>query len=119
MIFLTAEDIADFNSEIVPNGARESSQVEALSSRVLNAHYYENVTDVYELAAMYMIAISRGHVFLDGNKRTAFQSGMLFLHLNGVDICDMPALVEMMVDVARGETGREELAQMLRELTER
>jgi Prophage maintenance system killer protein len=64
MIFLTAEDIAEFNAEIVPHGRQEGSKVEAVANRVLNAYHYENVTDVYRLAALYLIAISHGHIFL-------------------------------------------------------
>lgn len=43
MIFLTAEDIAEFNAEIVPHGRQEGSKVEAVANRVLNAYHYENV----------------------------------------------------------------------------
>lgn len=33
MIFLTAEDIAEFNAEIVPHGRQEGSKVEAVANR--------------------------------------------------------------------------------------
>ncbi len=35
MIFLTAEDIAEFNAEIVPHGRQDGSKVEAVANRVL------------------------------------------------------------------------------------
>lgn len=35
MIFLTAEDIAEFNAEIVPHGRQEGRKVEAAANRVL------------------------------------------------------------------------------------
>ena len=75
---MTAEDIAEFNAEIVPHGRREGRKVEAAANRVLNAYHYENVTDVYRLTALYLIAISHGHIFLDGNKRTAFKAWRYF-----------------------------------------
>lgn len=53
MIFLTANDIAEFNAEIIPNGRPDNSKIEAVASRVLNAHHYDNVDDVYQLAAIY------------------------------------------------------------------
>ncbi len=52
MIFLTANDIAEFNAEIIPNGRPDNSKIEAIASRVLNAHHYDNVNDVYQLAAI-------------------------------------------------------------------
>ena len=39
--------------------------------------------DVQELAALYTSGIVRNHPFIDGNKRTGFVVGILFLELNG------------------------------------
>ncbi|EPS8491637.1 type II toxin-antitoxin system death-on-curing family toxin [Yersinia enterocolitica] len=118
MIFLTANDIAEFNAEIIPNGRPDNSKIEAVASRVLNAHHYDNVDDVYQLAAIYLIAISRGHIFLDGNKRTAFQSMVLFLGINGVDLRASNQLEELTVEAAQGKIGVEQITEQLRELTE-
>lgn len=119
MIFLSADDIAEFNLEIVPNGAPEISKVEAVASRVLNAHHYEGVDDVFKLGALYLIAISRAHIFLDGNKRTAFQSAMLFLAINGVDIVATSQLEEITVEAAQGLLTVDRLAELFRELQEK
>jgi death-on-curing protein len=35
------------------------------------------------MAAAYMVGIARNHPFVDGNKRTAFVVGVLFLETNG------------------------------------
>jgi len=35
------------------------------------------------LAALYTAGIVRNHPFVDGNKRTGFMTGILFLELNG------------------------------------
>jgi len=35
------------------------------------------------MAAAYTVGIVRNHPFIDGNKRTAFVVGVLFLELNG------------------------------------
>ena len=37
------------------------------------------------MAALYTSGIVRNHPFLDGNKRTGFVIGILFLELNGFD----------------------------------
>ena len=39
--------------------------------------------DVADLAAAYSSGLVRNHPFIDGNKRTAFVIGILFLELNG------------------------------------
>ncbi len=36
-----------------------------------------------DLAAAYTVGIVRNHPFIDGNKRTGFVVGILFLELNG------------------------------------
>jgi death-on-curing protein len=38
---------------------------------------------MFEMAAAYTGGIVRNHPFLDGNKRTGFVVGILFLELNG------------------------------------
>ncbi|CAI2442393.1 type II toxin-antitoxin system death-on-curing family toxin [Serratia ficaria] len=118
MIFLTAEDIAEFNAEIVPQGRQDGSKVEAVANRVLNAYHYDNVSDIYHLAAIYLIAISQGHIFLDGNKRTAFQSMALFLGINGIALREDAKLVELTVEAAKGCLNAVETAKQLRQLTE-
>ena len=36
-----------------------------------------------DMAAAYTVGIVRNHAFVDGNKRTGFVAGILFLELNG------------------------------------
>lgn len=118
MIFLTAEDVIAFNEEIVTGVTNDPGRVEAVIGRVENARHYDDVTDVYELAALYLITIARAHIFLDGNKRTAFQSMALFLMVNGVDLQASPQLEELTVDAAQGKLTPPTVASLLRALTE-
>ncbi|EDQ2390524.1 type II toxin-antitoxin system death-on-curing family toxin [Salmonella enterica subsp. enterica] len=118
MIFLTAEDVLAFNEEIVTGVMNDPGRVEAVTNRVENARHYDDVTDVYELAALYLITIARAHIFLDGNKRTAFQSMALFLMVNGVDLQASPQLEELTVDAAQGKLAVPTVASLLRALTE-
>lgn len=47
-------------------------------------HYtYAKSADPITLAAVYTASIIRNHPFVDGNKRTGFVLGVLFLELNG------------------------------------
>jgi death-on-curing protein len=49
-------------------------------------HYaYAKTPDVVEMAALYTAGIVRNHPFVDGNKRTGFVIGVLFLELHGFD----------------------------------
>ena len=41
--------------------------------------------DIVEVAAAYLFYICRNHPFLDGNKRTAMMTAIVFLRLNGIE----------------------------------
>lgn len=57
-----------------------------LMRRVLNQYIYENVSDAFAPAAIHLLAISRGHIFNDGNMRTALFFTLLFLRHNRIEI---------------------------------
>lgn len=42
-------------------------------------------SDVVEIAAAYLFYLCRNHPFLDGNKRVALGSCLVFLRLNGIE----------------------------------
>lgn len=54
--------------------------------RPQNAFHYENTDDLTALSVIYMEGIGRAHAFEQANKRTAYDSGILFLQDNGYDI---------------------------------
>lgn len=118
MIFLTAEDVIAFNEEIVTGVMNDPGRVETVIGRLENARHYDDVTDIYELAALCLITIARAHIFLDGNKRTAFQSMALFLMVNGVDLQASAQLEDLTVDAAQGKLTAPTVASLLRALTE-
>jgi len=95
------------------SGMSDAGRVEALVSRVINRELYEGETDIYALAALYLVAISRGHVFNDANKRTAFNTMMLFLRRNGMRFTDGPQWEDLTVRAATGELSPAEVAQQL------
>lgn len=67
-------------------GMPEPGRADAIIHRVLNMYHYEGVTDIMDLAAVYLVAIARGHIFNDANKRTALFVAQVFLKRNGVHI---------------------------------
>ncbi|SAI42797.1 bacteriophage protein [Bordetella ansorpii] len=74
---------------------------------------YAGVEDVYEIAALYAVALARGHVFNDANKRTALVTTLTYLQIHGVDIPRSDQLEEIMVDVAEGTLDAVSLAEIL------
>lgn len=86
--------------------------------RVQNRTHDGSISDVFELAATYWVAIARGHIFNDGNKRTAFFVTMTFLYRNGIRIRDTDNTLEnLTVEAATGEKTVDQLAQHLRGLS--
>jgi death-on-curing protein len=70
---------------------------------------------LFEMAAAYLFHLCQDHPFLDGNKRTALAAALAFLWLNDHEIeADPHALTELVLDVARGEATKSEVAVFLR-----
>ena len=71
------------------------------------------------MAAAYTFHLCQNHPFVDGNKRVALASALVFLDLNGIRLTDPEGtLYPLMMAVARGEKGKSEIAQTFRELSE-
>jgi death-on-curing protein len=64
-------------------GVRSEALLASALARPKQIHAYGDSPDVIELAAAYTVGIVRNHPFVDGNKRTGFVVGVLFLELNG------------------------------------
>ena len=74
-------------------------------------------TDLFEIAAAYAFHICQNHPFLDGNKRVALASALVFLDLNAVHLSDPDGrLYTLMMDVAKGDAGKPRIAETLRDL---
>lgn len=94
-------------------GGHGQGPVEGALARVENRVLYQGLDDIFEIAAMYAVAIARGHVFNDANKRTALVTALTYLDLQGVELAREPFLEEVMVWVAQGEVDVEELSFIL------
>lgn len=65
-----------------------------------NIFHYEKSQDVLDLAVSLMLAVARNHPFEQGNKRTAFDAGMMLLELNGYRLsADRLEFAELFVDL--------------------
>ena len=80
------------------------------------------MTDVVEVAASYLFYLCRNHPFVDGNKRVALASALVFLEANNaLPDPDQPekaidAWEAFVLDVAASKIDREHTVQRLRDL---
>ncbi len=73
--------------------------------------------DIDEMAAAYAFHICQNHPFVDGNKRTALASSLVFLELNGINISDPKMkLYKGVMLLAAGNLGKTEFAEILKNL---
>jgi death-on-curing protein len=62
------------------------------------------------MAAAYAFHICQNHPFIDGNKRAALASSLVFLDINGYELnCDDETLYNEILSVAKGEIKKDEL----------
>jgi death on curing protein len=76
-------------------------------------------TDPIEVAAAYLFYLCRNHPFVDGNKRTALATCLVFLSENGLlpdEELDVNAWERLTLGVAASELDRDETAKALRKL---
>jgi len=73
--------------------------------------------NIYEQAASYAFHICQNHPFLDGNKRTALATALVFLDINGIEIDDpYEELYEVILKTAKGINKKDNITQALKRL---
>lgn len=96
-------------------GVRDLGLLQSALARPENLAAYGD-PDAAALAAAYAFGIARNHPFIDGNKRTAAVSALLFLVINGIVWRISEAeLVVMTLALAAGELTEDEIAAWLRD----
>jgi death-on-curing protein len=105
-----AEQLALFGGA---DGVRDLGLLESALGRPLNKFAYGD-TRLAALAAAYAFGIARNHPFVDGNKRAAFASVIVFLGLDGIDF-DVPpeTATAMILGLAAGEIDEDGLARWI------
>ena len=66
-----------------PIGVRDQGLLRSALARPRQIYAYAESPDIVDMARAYTAGIVRSHPFVDGNKRTGFLVGILFLELNG------------------------------------
>ena len=64
-------------------GVRDENLLRSALARPQQYVSYAEGADILDMATAYTAGIVRNHPFIDGNKRTGFVVGILFLELNG------------------------------------
>jgi death-on-curing protein len=105
-----AEQLALFGGA---DGIRDLGLLESALGRPQNKYSYGE-TNLAVLAAAYGFGIARNHPFVDGNKRTALASMIVFLNLNKLDL-DAPqeAATAIVLALAAGEIGEDVLGRWI------
>jgi death-on-curing protein len=96
-------------------GLRDAGMLHSALERPVNKWRYEQA-GLPEFAAAYAFGLAKNHAFVDGNKRIAFMSMMVFLRRNGVRFAPLPAhATKIILALAAGEVSEESLTRWIRD----
>ncbi|MET9533803.1 type II toxin-antitoxin system death-on-curing family toxin [Streptomyces sp. NPDC006649] len=112
-----ADRAVDDQDVIVRDAGLLDSAVHRPSASMFGQEAYP---DLFDKAASLLQSLAINHPFIDGNKRTAWVSCVVFLAMNGVQLRpDIDAAERLVIAVAAGRTEEvEEISQELRALAE-
>lgn len=121
LLFLTLDEILAIHSDQVrryggSHGVRDmgllASAVAMPEASFAGVHLHPSLA---EMAAAYLFHIAQNHPFLDGNKRTALASALVFLWVNDQRLdAEEDELTELVMGVAAGRIGKAEAAVFIR-----
>jgi death-on-curing protein len=110
--------LAIHDRQLVEHGGAEGLRDEALLESALGRprnHFAHQSADIIELAAKYTAGIVQNHPFIDGNKRTGFVIGVLFLELNAHRFtASEAAAAQAVLELAAGSIDEKGFCEFLR-----
>jgi len=96
-------------------GLRDEGILRSALERPVNKWQYEQA-DLAMLAAAYAFGLAKNHAFVDGNKRVAFITMVVFLRKNGVRFApDQAQSTKIILALAAGEVSEDNLARWSRD----
>jgi len=122
--FLTVADVLTIHEEQIQayggiRGIRDEGLLESavmMAQASFGGEYLH--ADLFEMAAAYAFHIAENQPFLDGNKRTALVSTLVFLDINGCLILDDEMkLYDAMIAIANKAMDKYDLADLLKNLS--
>jgi len=123
--FLTLDEVLAIHAHVVERyggrpGIRDIGLLE--SALAMPAATYAGQwlhPTLHEMAAAYCFHLVKNHPFLDGNKRVGLATALAFLALNGQRVvASDDALVELILGVVDGTTGKADIAVFFRSKAE-
>jgi death-on-curing protein len=94
-------------------GLRDEGMLRSALERPVNKWQYEQA-ELPVLAAAYAFGLAKNHAFVDGNKRIAFMTMVVFLRKNGIQFAPDPAVAtRMFFALAAGEVSEESLTRWI------
>jgi death-on-curing protein len=120
-IFLNLAEVLEIHSDQVERyggdtGLRDLGLLQsalAMPAAGFGGRYLHS--DLYAMAAAYLVHLVQNHPFVDGNKRTGAVAAIVFLSLNGVELeADEVQLEELVLSVAQGKVGKDAVAEFIR-----
>lgn len=120
-IFLSVEDVLFLHADTIAvdggsEGVRDHGLLDAAVAMPRQQFGGEFLhEDLAAMASAYLFHIAQNHPFVDGNKRAAVLSALVFLTLNGVKKLPAPVNLEATTrQVAAGEMSKEQLTKWVR-----
>lgn len=96
-------------------GVRDEGLVESALYRPRMRFGYAPQSDLFDLAAAYMVGLIKNHGFVDGNKRVGLAAALAFLGVNGWRVVASPDdLLSLVLSVATSETDEATAAAWIR-----
>ena len=108
VLFILEDQIRNYGGQY---GVRElnllSSAIYMPESSYAGKYLHETIP---AMAAAYAFHICQNHPFIDGNKRAALASSLVFLDINGYEFrCKNEILYNEIMGIAKGKINKEEL----------
>ena len=119
LILFPFERVVQINTFILENepgmkGSIDLNKLQGALGRIDNAIAYEDLDDVFEIAAKYASSISIAHALPDANKRTALAVALEYLSLNDYEIIlDNEYLADAMRDLVLNKISENDFADIL------
>ena len=87
-VWIEAQDVLALHGRLIAlhggaSGLRNQALLQSALARPQQHYADADSPDIIAMAAAYTAGILGNHAFVDGNKRTGFVVGVLFLELNG------------------------------------
>lgn len=99
-------------------GVRDQGLLQSALARAQQMFASDQGADLIDMASADTAGIVKNHPFVDGNKRTGFVIGVLFLELNGLRLtAPEEAATNAVLSLAAGDMNENRYAAFLRENT--